>query len=166
MVKLTETFGGHKRDYDASLLSDGTLRVLSIATAMLSAPQDSLVVIEEIDNGVHPGRARYLLNKILELAQQRRLRVLLSTHNPALLDALPESALPDVVFCYRDPADGSSRLLRLQDAADYPELIAQDTLGQLMTSGGLDRFVKQPHTLDRQAQALAWLDSLKHGSRL
>lgn len=166
MVKLTETFGGHKRDYDASLLSDGTLRVLSIATAMLSAPQGSLVVIEEIDNGVHPGRARYLLNRILELAQQRRLRVLLSTHNPALLDALPDSALPDVVFCYRDPADGSSRLLRLQDAADYPELIAQDTLGQLMTSGGLDRFVKQPHTLDRQAQALAWLDSLKHGSRL
>lgn len=146
MVKLTETFGAQTRDYDASLLSDGTLRVLSIAAAMLSAPEDSLVVIEEIDNGVHPSRARHLLKNIRDIAERRRLRVLLSTHNPALLDALPDSALPDVVFCYREPKDGSSRLLRLQDAPDYPELIAQDSLGALVTSGALERFVKRPAT--------------------
>ncbi|MBK1700277.1 AAA family ATPase [Thiococcus pfennigii] len=163
MVKLTETFGGHTRDYDASLLSDGTLRVLSIAAAMLSAPEDSLVVIEEIDNGVHPSRARRLLENIREIAERRRLRVLLSTHNPALLDALPDSALPDVVFCYREPQDGTSRLLRLQDAPDYPELIAQDSLGGLVTSGALERFVKQRRTGDRQARALAWLENLKQG---
>jgi predicted ATPase len=163
MVKLTETFGGQTRDYDASLLSDGTLRVLSIAAAMLSAPEDSLVVIEEIDNGVHPSRARRLLQNIREIAERRRLRVLLSTHNPALLDALPDSALPDVVFCYREPKDGSSRLLRLQDAPDYPELIAQDSLGALVTSGALERFVKQPRAVDRQEKALAWLENLKRG---
>lgn len=163
MVKLTETFGGFTREYDASLLSDGTLRVLSISAAMLSAPEHSLVVIEEIDNGVHPSRARHLLQNIREIAERRGLRVLLSTHNPALLDALPDSALPDVVFCYRDPQDGSSRLLRLQDAPDYPELIAQDSLGGLVTSGALERFVKQPRTLDRKAMALAWLERMKRG---
>lgn len=165
MVRLTETFGGQTREYDASLLSDGTLRVLSIAAAMLSAPEDSLVVIEEIDNGVHPSRARHLLLNIRRIAEQRRLRVVLSTHNPALLDALPDSALPDVVFCYRDPKDGSSCLLRLQDAPDYPELIAQDSLGALVTSGALERFVKQPHAVDRQAKAIAWLDDLKRSGR-
>lgn len=164
MVKLTETFGGRTRDYDASLLSDGTLRVLSIAAAMLSAPEDSLVVIEEIDNGVHPSRARHLLKNIREIAERRRIRVLLSTHNPALLDALPDSALPDVVFCYRDREDGSSRLLRLCDAPDYPELIAQDSLGGLVTSGALERFVKQPSATDRQARAEAWLERFKHGN--
>lgn len=163
MVKLTETFGGFTREYDASLLSDGTLRVLSISAAMLSAPEHSLVVIEEIDNGVHPSRARHLLKNIREIAERRGLRVLLSTHNPALLDALPDSALPDVVFCYRDPQDGSSRLLRLQDAPDYPELIAQDSLGALVTSGALERFVKQPRTLDRRATALAWLERMQRG---
>lgn len=163
MVRLTETFGGRSRDYDAALLSDGTLRVLSIAAAMLSAPEDSLVVIEEIDNGVHPSRARHLLQNIREIAERRRLRVLLSTHNPALLDALPDSALPDVVFCYREPQDGSSRLLRLQDAPDYPELIAQDSLGGLVTSGALERFAKQPHTQDRQLRAQAWLQGLRQG---
>lgn len=163
MIKLTETFGGHTRDYDASLLSDGTLRVLSIAAAMLSAPEDSLVVIEEIDNGVHPSRARHLLRNIREIAELRRLRVLLSTHNPALLDALPDSALPDVVFCYRATADGTSQLLRLQDAPDYPELIAQDSLGALVTSGALERFVKQPDAIDRQARAQAWLERIRQG---
>lgn len=56
MVSLTESFGGQLKRYDASLLSDGTLRVLSIAAALLSAPVGTMVVIEEIDNGVHPSR--------------------------------------------------------------------------------------------------------------
>ncbi|RCK80161.1 MAG: DNA recombination and repair protein RecF [Candidatus Ozemobacter sibiricus] len=165
MVQLTETFGGRSRPVDASLLSDGTLRVLSIAAAMLSAPEGSLVVIEEIDNGVHPSRARHLLANIRALAERRSLRVLLSTHNPAMLDALPDAALPDVLFCYRDPQDGASRVVRLQDVPDYPELIAQESLGGLVSSGALERFIKQPQALDRQARALAWLESIRQGGR-
>lgn len=164
MLTLHETFGDQHRAYDASLLSDGTLRVLSIAAAMLSAEEGSLVVIEEIDNGVHPSRARHLLNNIREIAQRRNLRVLLSTHNPALLDALPDAALPDTLFCYRDPTQGDSRIIRLQDIPDYPELIAQDSLGGLATSGVLERFVKQPPAGDRKERALAWLKTLKEGA--
>jgi hypothetical protein len=162
MVKLTETFGGRSKEYDASLLSDGTLRVLAVAAAMLSAPEGSLVVIEEIDNGVHPSRAHHLLQQIQQIAQKRSLRVLLSTHNPAMLDALPDSAVPDVVFCYRDPEDGASRLVRLADVPDYPELIAQGTLGHLMTSGTLERFVKyHPTGEERKQRALEWLDKMR-----
>ena len=128
MVTLSETFGGGSRDYDATLLSDGTLRVLAIAAAILSAPP-GLVVIEEIDNGVHPNRAAQLLTQVSRIAKERNLRVLISSHNPALLDALPDDAVPHVVFCYRDPTDGSSRLIRLSDVPDYPELIAQGSVG-------------------------------------
>jgi predicted ATPase len=164
MVQLVETFGGQDREWEAALLSDGTLRVLAIAAAMLSAPEDSLVVIEEIDNGVHPSRAQHLLQQIQTIAQQRSLRVLLSTHNPALLDALPDIAIPDVVFCYRDISDGSSKLIRLRDLPDYPELIAQGTLGDLMTSGVIDRFVKfHPGSEEKKRQALEWLESRKAG---
>lgn len=165
MVQLTETFGGREDDRDASLLSDGTLRVLAIAAAMLSAPEDSLVVIEEIDNGVHPSRAHHLLQQIQGIARQRNLRVLLSTHNPAMLDALPDSAVPDVVFCYRHPENGASRLVRLADVPDYPELIAQGTLGHLMTSGALERFVKHhPTGEERKQRALDWLTKMRSGS--
>lgn len=165
MLQLTETFGGRTDKRDASLLSDGTLRVLAIAAAMLSAPEGSLVVIEEIDNGVHPSRAHHLLQQIQGIASARSLRVLLSTHNPAMLDALPDSAVPDVVFCYRHPEDGASRLVRLADIPDYPELIAQGTLGHLMTSGALERFVKHHPTGDeRQQRALDWLATMRSGA--
>jgi predicted ATPase len=165
MLELKETFGEASQNYDALLLSDGTLRVLAIAAAMLSAPEGSLVVIEEIDNGVHPSRAHHLLQQIQRIASERSLRVLLSTHNPAMLDALPDSAVPEVVFCYRDPKNGSSCLVRLADVPNYPELILQGTLGYLMTSGVLERFVKyQPTAEERKQRALDWLAEMRSGA--
>ena len=161
MVSLTETFGGGSRNHDAALLSDGTLRVLGIAAAILSAP-GRLVVIEEIDNGVHPSRAGQLLNQMSRIAKERNLRVLISSQNPALLDALPDDAVPHVVFCYRDPGDGSSRLIRLSDIPDYPELVAQGTVGHLMTHRIIERFVKErPDSEQRKRRAHAWLDDLR-----
>lgn len=162
MVQLLETFGGEPHPYDASLLSDGTLRVLAIAAAMLSAQEGSLVVIEEIDNGVHPSRAHHLLESIRNVAERRKLRVLLSTHNPALLDALPDAAVGDVVFCYRDPSRGGSKLVRMKNLPDAPELLVQGTLGHLMTSGMLDRFVKtHSDPEERKRTARGWLESLR-----
>lgn len=162
MLQLVETFGGAPKPYDATLLSDGTLRVLAIAAAMLSAPEESMVVIEEIDNGVHPSRAEHLMDRIQAVAERRKLRVLLTTHNPALLDALPDNAIADVVFCYRDPEDGSSRMARLEELTDYPALIAQGSLGSLLTTGTLERFVKHQRTdVERKGQALAWLERMR-----
>ena len=162
MVNLTETFGGSKIEYDATLLSDGTLRVLAIAAAVLSAPEGSIVVIEEIDNGVHPSRAEQLLGRLSHIARERDLRVLISSHNPALLDALPDDAVPNVVFCYRGPKTGVSRLVRLTDIPAYPELIAQGAVGHLLTRGILDRFVKlHPGSEERRRRARSWLKELE-----
>ena len=160
-VKLKETFGAKSADYDATLLSDGTLRVLAIAAAALSAPEGSLIVIEEIDNGVHPNRVEKLLDRLSRVAQERSLRVLISSHNPALLDALPLEAVPNVVFCYRDPDTGSSRLTSLEDIRDYPELIAQGRIGDLMTRNILDRFVKnRPSPEEKLRRNRAWFAEL------
>lgn len=162
MVKLTETFGGKNVAYDASLLSDGTLRVLAIAAAALSAPEGSLVVIEEIDNGVHPNRIGRMLKRLADLAEERGIRILMTSHNPALLDALPLDAIPNAVFCYRDPDDGSSRLTRLEDIPRYPELIAQGTLGRLATRGIMERFAKDRLAPEeRRRRAHAWLAELQ-----
>ena len=162
MIDLIETFGGTETEYDATLLSDGTLRVLAIAAAVLSAPEGSIVVIEEIDNGVHPSRAEQILSRLSRIAEERDLRVLISSHNPALLDALPDDAVPNVVFCYRDPETGTSRLVRLADIPDYPELIAQGAVGHLVTRGILDRFVKlHPGSEERRRRARSWLKELE-----
>lgn len=162
MLQVTESFADHAHSWDAPVLSDGTLRVLAVGAALLSAPEGSLVIVEEIDNGVHPSRAGMLLENIQRVARERQVRVLMTTHNPALLDALPLPAIPDVVCCYRDPERGDSRLVRLEDLRSYPELVARGPLGQLMTQRILDRYLKDRTPPEqRRAQARRWLEALK-----
>jgi predicted ATPase len=162
MVKVVESFGGREDEWDAPMLSDGTLRVLAVAAAVLSAPEGSLIAVEEIDNGVHPSRAGELLQQIQETAKARDLRVLLTSHNPALLDALPREAVPHVVCCYRDPESGDSKLVRLEEIRKYPELVARGPLGRLMTEGIIERFVKDRTTeKERKAKNKAWLQNLR-----
>ena len=162
MVRLVESFGGIESMIDAPVLSDGTLRVLAVGATLLSAPRGSLVIIEEIDNGVHPSRAESLVLQIRKISEGRNLRVLLTTHNPALIDGLPDDLLGDVLCCYRDPDEGDSRIVRLGDLDRYPELVAQGPLGQLMTKRVLDRFLKDKSTPEERKKAsLDWLDNLE-----
>ncbi|MGL4767328.1 MAG: AAA family ATPase [Formosimonas sp.] len=160
--ELNETFGEERRNWPSESLSDGTLRVLAIAAALLSAPEGATVVIEEVDNGIHPSRAKQLLKTMREQANRRNIRLVLSTHNPALMDAIPDESLKDVVFCYRDKKDGDSRLIRLSDLSDYPSLLAQGSLGDLVTQGIIDRFVKSPTSPEQKKQlALDWLNKMQ-----
>jgi predicted ATPase len=164
MVQLHETFGRQTMPREAAVLSDGTLRALAVAAALLSVDEGSLVVIEEIDNGVHPSRAEMLLSNIQEIARDRQLCVLLTTHNPALLDAVPSDAVPDIVACYRDPEKGDSRLVRLEDLESYPELVAQGPVGRLVTKGILDRFLKDRDKRDpdiKTEKGLAWVSDFR-----
>lgn len=162
MVQLTETFGGTTTDTDVTLLSDGTVRVLAVAAAVLSAPEGGLVVVEEIDAGVHPSRAEKLLHELSRVAERRSVRILTTSHDPALLNAVPDESLSNIVFCYRDPATGSSKLVRLRDLSRYPELIAQGPVGQLLTRGILERFAKdQTSNAERTQRALDWLEDLR-----
>ncbi len=164
MVRLIESFGNKETAMDAPVLSDGTLRVLATGATLLSAPSGSLVIIEEIDNGVHPSRAELLIEQIIKIGKKRKLKVLLTSHNPALLDALPDGSLGDVLCCYRDHELGDSRIVRLGDLDRFPELMAQGTLGELVTRQVLDRFLKDKTTPEERKQAaLSWLKELKNG---
>jgi hypothetical protein len=166
MVQLQESFAGKKQKRDAPILSDGTLRVLAAAAILLSAREGSVVVIEEIDNGVHPSRAKLLLQNILAIAKQRSLSVLLTAHNPALLDAVPLEALPKVACCYRDPQTGDSCITHLEDLDSSPALLARGPLGALATSGVLERYLKDRRGPKEKAKAaLAWLDKFQGAGR-
>lgn len=147
---LIENFGNDPIERTMDLLSDGTLKVLGIAAALLSVPEGATVVIEEIDNSIHPTRAHEILSLLRQYAEERQLNLLLSTHNPALMDALPGEALADVVFCYRNPQAGDSKLVRLGDLDDYLGLVAQGSLGDLVTQGIVERFVKHPTTPEQR----------------
>lgn len=124
---------------DADGMSDGTLRFLGMLTALLTRPEGCLIVIEEVDNGLHPSRAGLLLQMLREIGKQRRIDILVTTHNPALLDALGPKMLPFVMVAHRDPETGWSALTLLEDIEDLPKLLAMGTIGKLMSMGEIEK---------------------------
>lgn len=162
MVELEESFAGRKVNREAALLSDGTLRALAIAAALLSVEPGSTVIIEEVDNGIHPPRVGQLLDLMEETAHNRDLNVLVTTHNPALLDAIPKEELQHVVACYGDPDEGDSKLVTLGQLDRFPALVARGPLGQLLTKGILDRFLKE-RPEDRHQANVRWAQRLRSG---
>jgi len=124
---------------DARAMSDGTLRFVAILTALLTLPEKTQLVIEEIDNGLHPSRSHLLLRMLKEIGFTRSVDIVATTHNPALLDALGPEMVPFVVVAHRDPDSGDSKLTLLEDVANLPKLMAQGRLGTVTTSGALER---------------------------
>lgn len=166
MLRIHEFFGKNNKKIDVPLLSDGTLRVLCIGAMLLSADKKSLIIIEEMDNGIHPSRVKSLLQKISEIALKRSLQILISTHNPALLDAVDDAELKNVICCYRDSEQGDSRITRLTDIRRFPELMAQDSLGQLVTNQKQDFFLKDKRSEEEyMASVLAWLKELREATK-
>ena len=91
------------------LLSDGTIRALALVTMAHDRERDGLVMVEEPENGVHPGRLKKLTQYYRRLAQPqgRRMarRCLISTHSPILLKYLmqgEDEESPDV-DAYTEP---------------------------------------------------------------
>ena len=126
---------------DARGMSDGTLRFLAILTALLTRPSDSLLVIEEVDNGLHPSRARLLLEMLKAVGTQRSVDVLVTTHNPALLDAMGTEMLPFITVASRDPGTGDSVLTLLEDVAQLPKLLAMGPMGRLSSEGLIEKSI-------------------------
>jgi predicted ATPase len=78
----------------ARLVSDGTLRILALLTALRAEPRPAVIGIEEPENGVYPGRLRKLLEYLREIAAQGGevgqppTQLILTTHSPVVLSAL------------------------------------------------------------------------------
>ena len=126
-------------EIDARGMSDGTLRFLAIITAILTVKENTLLIVEEIDNGLHPSRANELVNMLKTLGSKRHVDILCTTHNPALLDAFGNSMIPFISYLSRNKQTGCSAIILLEDINQLNKLMASGTVGELMTSRALER---------------------------
>ena len=124
---------------DARSMSDGTLRFIAIVTALLTEKSGSLIVIEEIDNGLHPSRASELIRVLEKLSSKRNIDILCTTHNPVLIDALGIEMLPVISFVSRAKEDGTSVIEPVEDCHNIMKLMANYTIGELMTKDKLSK---------------------------
>jgi ABC-type branched-subunit amino acid transport system ATPase component len=146
-------------------MSDGTLRALAILTALETVPSGSRLVVEEIDNGIHPARVKVLMDAVWETAERRKLNVLATTHNPATLDQLSDEQIKSVVLCFHDPAVGASRLLPIPDLPASESMLEQGRLGELMTQQVLEKNVQPGFAEKRAERGLQWLQKIQEANR-
>ena len=145
---------------DARLLSDGTLRMLAVLTALATVPPGSRIVIEEFDTGLHPSRAQLLVERLADAAKQRKLNLVLTTHNPAFMNALTEAQMGSVWVCHRDGSREASRVTRLTDMDSWETIGLTGGLGDFVSSGALEKRLAPNYNQERQEAMRRWVESL------
>jgi hypothetical protein len=120
------------RSLDAPLrpenISDGTLRVLAIVTALYSG--GSLVVLEEPENHVHP----HLLEALVDMARGSPSQVVMTTHSTHILDYVePE----EVCLVYKEGLETKVKRLTKSSSIDEIRRFLEEggTLGEAWYSG-------------------------------
>lgn len=143
MLYCEECWKDDKESFTVDLrgMSDGTLRFLAILVALLTRDANSLLIIEEIDNGLHPSRAKLLVEMLQKVGEERRIDVICTTHNPAMLDALGNRMIPFIAVTHRDTKTGSSLITQLEDVNLLPKLISYGSIGSIASSGELENAI-------------------------
>ncbi len=120
-----------ERQIPATLLSDGTLRYLSLLAILLHFAPPPLVGLEEPELGLHPDAVAEVANLLVQASS--RTQIVVTTHSRMLVDALTDHP-SSVVVCEKE--QGDSRFERL-DSARLRAWLDEYSLGELWGSGEL-----------------------------
>ena len=74
-----------------------------------------------------------------EIGKRRKIDILVTTHNPAFLDALGSEIVPFVVVANRASETGDSQLTILEDIQNFSKRFASAYLGKLTINGAIER---------------------------
>jgi predicted ATPase len=130
----------------AESMSDGTIRLLAILTALIGDPAATLICVEEPDHGLHPHLMLRLADAIRSVVRVepdpdtrpvRRPQVILTTHNPELLNCfnlIEEKDYLRVFVAERDPLEGRTTFTAV-DADALAHWLRDYRLGDLVNMG-------------------------------
>ena len=136
VVRLVEADG---RQISVASASDGTLRLLALAAALLGPHPARVYFFEELENGIHPTRLHLLLQLIEKTVRTKKMtQVIATTHSPDLLGLLSESARDHALLVYRLPHHADSKVKRIVDLPGAREIMAKQSAGRLHASGWLE----------------------------
>lgn len=87
----------------AHTASDGTLRVLAILAAAHDPEHPSVLIVDEVENGLHPSRVAELIRRLRRITHDSLgdgpvRQMILTTHSPVVLSALYPEHENEVVF--------------------------------------------------------------------
>jgi len=103
------------RKYSEAFAGSGEFAVVRIVTSILSAPNNSLILLDEPEVSLHPGAQDRLLEFLTQCVKQKKHQIVISTHSPTIVKRLPPEAIKVLVM---DKVSGKVRLPR---QASLPE---------------------------------------------
>lgn len=136
VLRLVEEDGSK---ISARSLSDGTLRFLGELVAVLTAEPGSILLVEEIENGLHPQRLHLLVGLLEQVTAERGIQVIATTHSPLVLLALSPHALRDAIVFARIAGRAGTIARRLGDLPHFDEVATRRGADRLFASGWLER---------------------------
>jgi len=80
-------------EYSEFHFGAGESSIIRIVTDIELLPESSLILIEEIENGLHPVATRRLVEYLISAAERRRIQAIFTTHSDDALSVLPHDAV-------------------------------------------------------------------------
>jgi predicted ATPase len=131
-------------EFRAPALSEGTLRFIALAAAFFQPSMPKVLVIEEIEKGLHPSRLRLLLELMRSQSKRTGTQVFATTHSPTLLNWLTEEDRKTTFVCTRDSDSGATKMRSLAEVPNLEELIKKNyNLDQLFEEGWLESVLQE-----------------------
>jgi predicted ATPase len=79
-------------EYSEANMGFGEARLYALITRLESAPEKTLVLMEEPETALHPCAQHELGKYLMDVAMRKKLQILLTTHSEYLLLALPQKS--------------------------------------------------------------------------
>ncbi|MDD2729642.1 MAG: AAA family ATPase [Malikia sp.] len=71
----------------------GESSIIRMVTRIEQAPQNSLILIEEIENGLHPVATQRMVEYLIDVAERKSIQTIFTTHSDYALSPLPNEAI-------------------------------------------------------------------------
>jgi len=124
-IRLEWVEKGHDGYFNATALSDGTLRFICLATLLLQPEQDlpSLILLDEPELGLHPAAIALLAD--LLVAASEKTQIIVATQSVTLVNQL----IPEQVWTVN--REGDQSVFTKLDQTDYSTWLDDYALGEL-----------------------------------
>ncbi|MEM8530767.1 MAG: AAA family ATPase [Chloroflexota bacterium] len=77
--------------YSGFNMSSAEENLIEVFRQIHLAPTSALLIIEDIDTGLHPTTCKYLAENLVSICKDRSFQIILSTRSPEFIDALPRA---------------------------------------------------------------------------
>jgi predicted ATPase len=131
------------RTFTPALVSDGTLRVLALLAALHDPDHRGVVMIEDLENGLHPEYQGRLCDRLAARTADSGRQVIATTHSPVVVSATLEQQQSAVVFLDQvaGPADEDEGDRRAQHRTRARRIADGGERGTYVTPAELEKYL-------------------------